>query len=196
MPKILLKLILILISGCCPEIQKCSGKIQNDVRKGLFMYQYTDTNSHPYISLSDCRIEKIRLENRDIIFEFDDMGFWFTDSHPQNPYKTLLRTDKSEVRFVNVDPRFTFINYHAEVYLAEKKLLTKRIEVSMGEFISKINNRRWTLYVTDEYYGVRRVIICGSLFRDAPPYAADVQIEVYYQESRYYWNKICEDRTW
>ena len=160
------------------------------------MYQYTDTNSYPNISLSDCRIEKVRLEKRDIIFEFDDMGFWVNDTHPQNPYKALLRTDKSELRLANVDPRFTFINYHEEVSLAGKKLFTKRVEVSMGEFISKINSGRCTLYVTDEYYGVRRVIICGDLFMDTPPHAVDAQIEVFYEESRYYWNKICEDRTW
>ena len=164
--------------------------------KRIFMYKYTDTNSFPNISLSDCRIEKVRLENRDVIFELDDDGFWLTDAHPQNPHKQLLRTDKSELRLVNADPDFTSISYHEDICFAGKKLFTKRVEVSMGDFMSNINSGRWNLYVVDEHYGYRRVIMCCQLFTNKRPYAADVQIQAFFKESRYSWNKICEDIPW
>ena len=160
------------------------------------MYLYTDTNSYPNISLSDCRIVKARLEKRDIIFEFDDMGFWVNDTHPQNPHKAFLRTDKSELRLVNANPSLTFINYHADVFFAGKKLFTKLVEVSMSDLLVNINSGRWAIDIADEYYGYKRVMLCGILHRDKPQYVADVQIEVFYDESRYYWNQICEDRTW
>ena len=48
----------------------------------------------------------------------------------------------------------------------------------------------------DEYYGCQYAIFVGCIRMDRKPYAVETQIEVCYEESQYYWNKIYQDRTW
>ena len=160
------------------------------------MWEYTSKNSYPNISLHDCRIEGIRLEDQDVIFEFDDNGFWIGRDHPQNLFGETLRTDNAELRLINIDSDLLFINIHNKLRFAKIKLFTIRKKVSLEDFIAKVNSGKWKFEFVDEYYGYHRAMFCGCLLTNRKPYLIDAQIEVYYEESQYYWNKIYPDRTW
>ena len=160
------------------------------------MQEYTCENSYPNIILHDCTVEKVRLENRDVIFEFDNSGFWISKNHPQNPFGETLRTGKAELRLTNIDPDFLSLHIYYERRLAWKKLFTTRDEISLDDFAAKINSGEWTFEFVDEYYGCRRAMFGGYIHRNSKPYHIQMQIEVLYEQSRYSWNKIYEDRTW
>lgn len=55
------------------------------------MWKYTAENDYPNISLHDCRISNVLIDNNDIVFEFDDNGFWILENNCQNPFKKTLR---------------------------------------------------------------------------------------------------------
>ena len=160
------------------------------------MQEYTCENSYPNIILHDCTVEKVRLENRDVIFEFDNSGFWISKNHPQNPFGETLRTGKAELRLTNIDPDFLSLHIYYERRLAGKKLFTTRDEISLDDFAAKINSGEWTFEFVDEYYGYRRAMFGGYIHRNRKPYHIEMQIAVLYEHSRYSWNKIHEDRTW
>ena len=48
-------------------------------------------------------LQKSHNHGDDLVMEFDDYGFWIGEKNKQNPYKNLLRTEKSELRFVDFD---------------------------------------------------------------------------------------------
>jgi len=160
------------------------------------MWGYTSKNSYPNIILHDCTIEKVRLEKQDIVFEFNDCGFWVAEDHPQNPFEEILRTDKAELRLTNVDLDFLSISRYRKLKIARKKLLTIRNEISLDDFVAKINSGEWAFEFVKEYYGYRCAMFCGYIHTDRKPYFIEMQIEVSYEESHYGWNKIYEDRTW
>lgn len=73
------------------------------------MWKYSAKNDYPNIILHDCRMTKLFVENKDIIFEFDDNGFWIVGNKKHNQFEETLRTDKSEILFINCDFGFTSI---------------------------------------------------------------------------------------
>ena len=73
------------------------------------MWNYSVENDYPNIVLHDCRIVKVLIENKDLIFEFDDNGFWLTENNKLNSFRKTLRTDRAQVRFKNIDQDFTHI---------------------------------------------------------------------------------------
>ena len=160
------------------------------------MQEYTSENSNPNIILHDCTIEKCWIENRDIVFEFDNSGFWISKNHPQNPFGETLRTGRAELRLVNIDPDFISIHVFYERRLAGITLFTTRKNISYDDFAAKINSGVWTFEFVDEYYGCRRAMFSGYIHRQRKPYHIEMQIDVFYEQSRYSWDKIYEDRTW
>ena len=160
------------------------------------MWEYTSKNSYPSITLHDCTVESVRLEKQDIVFMFDDGGFWISKEHPQNPFGESLRTGQAELRFTNVDPGFLSISVYHVWRFAGRRVFTTRRKLSFDDFAAKINSGMWAFEVVDEYYGYRRAMFCGYAHANKKPYFIEMQIEVYYEESQYRWNKIYEDRTW
>ena len=160
------------------------------------MWKYTSKNSYPNIILHDCEIEGIRIEDTAVVLEFDKWGFWICDDHPQNSFKKLLRTGKSEVRLTDVDVFSVYV--HSQLRFAGKILFTKRSEVSLDDFATNINFGKWKFEFVDEYYGGghRSVMFCGYISTKKRCRSIYTQIEVSFGECQYYWNKIYEDRPW
>ena len=160
------------------------------------MWKFTSENGYPNISLHDCIIERVRFDGKDIVFTFDDMGFWVGKNHPQNPFGELLRTDKAELRLENAVADSFSVSLHKKWRFARKNLLTTQKVLSLAVFAAKINSRQWTFEFVDEYYGYHRALFCGVVRAAKAPYLIDAQMEVQYEKSRYCWNAIHEDRPW
>ena len=160
------------------------------------MWTYTSKNSYPDIILHDCTIERVRLEKQDIVFEFNDRGFWITEDNTQNPFKKTLRTGKAELRLTNIDLNSLTINVYNELRFAWRKLFTTKKKTSLADFAAKINSGKWAFEFVDEYYGYKCAMFCGYIHTNKKPYLIEMQMEISYEESQYSWNKIYEDRTW
>ena len=159
------------------------------------MWGCTSKNSYPSIILHDCTVESVRLEKQDIVFTFGDGGFWISKEHPQNPFGEILRTGQAELRLTNIDLDFLSISVYHERCFAGRRAFTTRQKLSFDDFAAKINSGMWAFEFVDEYYGYRSAMFCGYAHANRKPYLLEMQIEVYYEESQYYWNKIYEDRT-
>ena len=160
------------------------------------MWKYTSNNSYPDIILHDCKIERIRLDRQDMVFEFDDYGFWIAEGNTQNPFNKLLRTGKAELRLTNIDLDFLSMSVYNDLRFVWRKLFTTKKEIALDDFAAKINSGIWTFEFKDEYYGYKCAMFCGCIHTNKMLYLMDMQIEIPYEESQYSWNKIYEDRPW
>lgn len=160
------------------------------------MWKYTAENDYPNISLHDCRISNVLIDKNDIVFEFDDKGFWIVENNSQNPFNKTLRTDKSEIRFKDIYVDFTRIYYYKTYHLFKKAIFTKRIELTIEQFASKINNSNWKFEFVEELYAWSRAGFDGFVWFDKKPYEYECQIRLFFNTMIYSWNKICEDRPW
>ncbi len=160
------------------------------------MWNYSTSNSYPNIILHDCIVEKIRIEETNLIFTFNDNGFWINKDNVHNPFGQILRTGRSELKVVNIDMDYTDINIFEKVRLFNKPILTKLKNISLNDFISKVNCGEWRFEFVNEYYAFHSAMFCGYLHSSKSSYSIYTQIEIMYDEIIYYWNKIYEDRTW
>ena len=163
------------------------------------MWKFTSENDYNNIILHDCVVEKVTLEGNDLVIEFNDNGFWIGEKNNQNPYKKLLRTEKSELRFVDFDidnidihifKRYNFFRIFHHV---------SRVDISFEELISNINSGKWRFEFLYEYYaGVETL---GAIFDcwinvTNKQKSYDCQIKLGCSKMIYSWNKIDEDATW
>lgn len=139
---------------------------------------------------------KVAVDNKDIIFEFDDNGFWVIENNKHNPFGKTLRTDKSELRFVNCDSDFTSIYIFKVFYLFRKPVLTNRIEISLEDLTSQINSGKWQFEFIDELYAWDKAEFNGWLWFGKKPYHMECQLQLSFEDMLYSWNKICEDKPW
>lgn len=160
------------------------------------MWEYSDTNGYPGIILHDCTVEDAVFEEGNLIFTFDESGFWISQDNRQNPYGKILRTGKAELKFVGVDVDFTSINLFKKVRFTNKTLFTKLNEISLKDFVSRMNRKEWGFEIVDEYYALHGAMFCGYIHSKENSFLEYMQFEITYKESSYHWNKIYEDRTW
>lgn len=160
------------------------------------MWKYNVKNAYPGIILHDCRIVKVWKDNCDIVLEFDNNGFWIVGDNKDNPFGKTLRTDKSEIRFANYEADDVQIYIFKTFHLFGKSILTKRIEVPLDKFITGINGGKWQFECVDELYAWNRACFKGYVWLGKRPYHYECQINLFFNEMVYSWNKICEDKPW
>jgi hypothetical protein len=160
------------------------------------LWKYNVKNAYPNIILHDCRIIKAWIDNCDIVFEFDDSGFWICEDNKDNPFGKTLRTDKSEIRFTKYDADAVHIYIFKTFHLFGKSIFTKRIEVGLDKFIAQINCGNWQFECVDELYAWSRVGFNGYVWLRKRPYHYECQLNLFFDEMSYSWNKICEDKPW
>ena len=108
------------------------------------MYRYHDKNGE-YISLHDCKAEKIKFKNGVLSFYFND-GFWLYPNHFYNPTEKTLKTDAAKVKFhLAFEDKNDFSFYILS--RINKKNYRKRLctEPKIKKFIKKINAGKCSL---------------------------------------------------
>ena len=158
------------------------------------MWKFSSENDYPNIILHDCKIIKVDIENNDLVFQFDNRGFWANSSNPHNSFGKILRTDESEVRFINCDVEGLYL--FKKFRLLRKPLLISRKELSLKEFASKINNGDWKFEFIVETYAWQEAIFIGSIHSKIKPYRYECQLHLSFETMIYSWNNIYEDRPW
>jgi len=162
------------------------------------MWKHISKGTQKQIILHDCFLNKVRFENNDLVFEFDDSGFWVCPSHPNNPYETAYGAGKSELRLTNVDLCSDLILFNKFRFLSGlfNKALHSRTEVSLQTFASKINIGEWKYEFVDEYYSNNGVMFCGYIYPVKNSNSIYTQMEILFDENIYYWNDIDMNRPW
>ncbi len=162
------------------------------------MWKFSSENDYPDIILHDCVVTKITLDGDDLVMEFDDYGFWIGENNKQNPFGNMLRTEKSELRFVDFDT-WSNIYIFKRYNLFRKFFHTSRIDLSLEKLISNVNSGKWTFEFIYEYYtsSTQALAIfngCINVKNKRKNY--DCQIESDCSKMVYSWNKIREDAPW
>ena len=159
------------------------------------MWKFISENDYPNIFLHDCYIVKVTVEDDDLIIEFDEYGFWINETHKDNNFSKVLRTDKATIRFVDFDIDNIYIFKY--FCLFHRFVFTRRIEISFETFIKNLNSGKWKFEFIDEFYdGNYGALFNGWVYFKHKPYHYDCQIQLRFKKMIYSWNKIYEDRTW
>ena len=155
------------------------------------MYKHCDI-SDKYVSLHDCHASNILYENGVMTFIFPN-GIWILKDHPCNELDNTVRTDMAEVKFMldsrNIDD--------LTVYVFEEKFKkTYRQEWQLFKLMEYVNNKNYTIEFLYQYYGYQSMIIECCLWSKKKPYHQECEIKISFQDVKYYWNELCEDKEW
>ena len=89
-------------------------------------------------------------------------------------------------------------DYDVTVYVFEKTFFKKviRIEWTIQKLLNKINSGKCRLEFLYQYIdGDSRIVEC-ELKLDKKPYRHECIMKISATEVSYYWNNLCEDRSW
>ncbi|MDE5780343.1 MAG: hypothetical protein K2I03_02545 [Lachnospiraceae bacterium] len=157
-----------------------------------FSYKYHD-NEGSNISLHDCRATSTSVNNGILSFYFPD-GFWLGENHSDNYLKKTVRTDESKVDFHLVYKDVEDITIY--IFTEEKKGKTIREECDLKNFISCINDGSYELEFLYQYKGYNSIILNCWIWFNEKPYSKECELVISTSKTAYYWNKLCEDRSW
>ncbi len=146
-----------------------------------------------HLSLHDCIAEHAYFKNGKLGFEFSD-GFWIAPDHPSSNLSNIVRTDFSKAEYTLKDGEF----YDVIVYVFKKSFFNKtiRIEYTIQELVEKINSGKCQLEFLYQYIdGDTRIVEC-QLNSDKKTYPRECIMKISATEVNYYWNNLCEDKTW
>ena len=158
------------------------------------VWKYTAEDAYPQIFFHDCIADRAYFDGRDLVMEFGEDGFWVGENFPGNHFGKLLRTDKAQVRFVDVEKEFITVYVFRTYRLFYKSLFTRRIYVTPDELARKINSGKWKLEFVTEVYDKGQCFFSGHI--QWPSKTQEWQMYLICKHIRYFWNRICEDRPW
>jgi hypothetical protein len=160
----------------------------------LILWNYTSKNDWENMSLHDCRIMKISILDTDTVFEFNDNGFWITETNNQNPYKRTLRTEKSQLTLTNC--HCITLKITERQWLLSKFLRNKKVHIPWLDLCSKINANEYQFEFINEIHQKGLVRYEGILHSNNEPYSLNCQLKFRFDEMVYGWNKIDENKPW
>lgn len=105
-------------------------------------------NQYPSILLSDCKIDRIKLKNRDIYIYFNETGFIIRDDSDNNTYHSS--PSQLIIRGANLDD----ITVKTERNINIMPLFSLKYirSISLNELINKVNSKVWLVEIVEEFY--------------------------------------------
>jgi hypothetical protein len=155
------------------------------------MWKYCDSNCK-FISLHDCHATEISFEKGILTLVFDD-GIWLTEEHPSNSLGKTVRTDRAEVQFHLTSEDEQDIS----IWVFEEKIkMTFRKEWELSRLMKSINSGKSTLEFLYRYEGECLTIFECCLWSSRKPYCRECELNLPLTKTIYFWNSLCEDKTW
>lgn len=155
------------------------------------MYKHCDLDDS-YISLHDCRAEKMKFQDGILSFGFPE-GFWVTEKHSQNHSDTTVRTNSSQVDFQIIDEEIDGI----EIYLFKKnRKKIVRDDWEPMNFINAVNAGDFQVEFITQYKGYQSYLFKCMIWFDVKPYHAECEIILRSENALYCWNELRYDRAW
>ncbi len=156
------------------------------------MLNYSATNDYRNISLRDCTVNDISQENDDVIFEFNN-GFWILETNELNQYERTQCTDKSTLRFLNVNLEASDIYMFKPIRLSWARINTVRIKIKFPIFCARINRGDWQFIFKDEVYDDIRAVFDGYIYSKLKKRYRKCQIVLENEGTVYSWNEGHKD---
>jgi len=114
-------------------------------------YQHIEKETIPKsIALHDCFCTNIRIERKQVYFEFDD-GFVVLNRHPENPTGKHIGTGKSALVFTHFDENIEDY-YDILTFQYDNKTQLFKWHLSLTELISLLNSQAYQIWFDKEYY--------------------------------------------
>lgn len=158
------------------------------------MLNFTASNDYRIICLRDCTVNDISQENDDVIFEFND-GFWLLENNDPNKFERAVHTDKSTLRFTNVNLEASDIYMFKQIRISGIRISTVRIKIKFPIFCGRINRGDWQFIFKDEVYDDIRAVFDGYIYSKLKKRYRKCQIVLENESTVYSWNQISEDRA-
>ena len=146
-----------------------------------------------YISLHDCRADRVELNDGVLSFWFPE-GFWVLSSHPENPTGKTVRTDAARVDYVLRDSRGDDVC--AEVFTRLRFPFALRRSYDLFPFMEILNQQGWELeflYQYPDYWN--RIVECW-LWIPKRIRHKECQLKLDVAEVVYRWNSLRPDEEW
>lgn len=158
------------------------------------MFHYQAINEWDSISLHDCYVTKIQKQDDLLTFFFDD-GFWIIETNPQNPYKKTLSTSASMLQFKN--PQQANLSFCKPETNKEKLFAQKNAPLSLDVLINRLDADEWACeIITENHSDWKHGWYYGWFHFKAAPFHIPFELSLSFEEVRYTWNEICENRPW
>lgn len=145
------------------------------------MWPYEAIDAWGSISLHDCRITGICVQDNNIICDFAE-GYWIAETDPRNTYKKTLGTDDNS--------QITLTAAYCE------KVEINDTLSAWDEFCTKINAGEWEFECITSEYDHNKWTCDGWVWFDDEPFHLDCRLEFVFKHIIYNWNTICADRPW
>lgn len=156
------------------------------------MYQYCDSDDR-YITLHDCKAEKMGFENNVLSFIFPD-GFWVLPQHPQNQGNDTLRTNTSQVDFEIIDKEIDGISIY--VFTKVRNGTVVREEWELNNFITAVNTGNFQVEFLTQYKSFQSLLFQCWVWFPQSPYHAECEIILHTARAAYRWDYLRYDRVW
>ncbi len=153
------------------------------------MYKHNESENE-YISISDCRAEKISFDGSVLSFFFPN-GFWITSLYPENISENTVRTDSSKIDFHVTNEDI----YDIEVYIFKKNIFGNviRKNVDPNDFINAVNSGKFSLEFIDKYKSNFSYLYKCCIWSNRKPYHSECEIILTSDKLTYSWNNLLYD---
>jgi hypothetical protein len=95
------------------------------------MWKYRELDAYQSISLHDCKVNRIEVDDDDLIFHFYD-GFWITPVSQYIDHDRPMKTGPSCVRFYGFQGwnpvEMMDIDVFKSIYLFRRRILCRRVQ--------------------------------------------------------------------
>lgn len=156
------------------------------------MYDYYDLDDS-YISLHDCRAERMTFDKGILSFVFPD-GFWVTKQHPKNKSNNTVCTTSSQVDFRMINGHIDGLEISVFREYEDGKILREDWEPE--KFINTVNTGVFQVEFITQYKSYQSFLFKCWIWFDDAPYHSECEIIINCENAVYTWNHLRYDCVW
>ena len=160
------------------------------------MWKESGINSYSEVSLHDCMITNIEKSGDDIAVDFGKYdsygtyGFWIKDIAAG----TCYRTGVSRIVIKECDMDYISIKEIRTQQLSEELFFDSVCDIEPEYFMKRINKRKWTFEVVEEFYSTGRALYIGRIhYKKRKKESFWCCVKLQFKELLYLWNEIRYD---
>lgn len=155
-------------------------------------YRHNETNEQ-FLSLHDCRADRVELHEGVLSFFFPD-GIRIGPNHSDNPTGETVRTDVACVDFPLLTGEMDDLCIF--VFRDISRFLTIRQEWSVEKLMQELGTKKCELEFISVYDGYMERLYTCCLWQEKKPYHRDCQLLITTKQPVYRWNTLRPEQEW
>ena len=152
-------------------------------RTNEMIWKNREINKFFDISLSDCDIKNMQIEENNIIVNFSKYGFIVRDKN--NEY---YRTNGAQIVIKGCDVNEISIKEVRTQRLSDDIFFETSYDIDPNKFIERINTKKWHLVIVKEFYAVKSAMYIVRMREGENRFWC--HIEINFEDLEYLWNEI------